>query len=316
MTTTTPTIPHIHQRKPPRFDPTLVRYSPRWFGLGAALGTIATLAVQAGGLPAAAALSAVGVAGVSYATLLEPRRPVLERVTLRLSTLPSALDGMRIGQISDSHLGHPHGHVNTQWAIHTMTKERPDMMVLTGDFVSFEHAIADLPNLFRPLQAPLGVYAVPGNHDHWEGVEHIVDCLAPLGIEFLINTSKRLTWRGGTFWLAGVDDMWFDGADLDAALAGVPADAFTLLLSHAPDLANAAAKRNIAVQFSGHTHGGHMWLPGLGSFCLPRYGTQYAIGLEQVQSMQVYVSRGLGGMPLRLGCPPEATIFTLTRAEK
>lgn len=313
MAPTTPTIRQPTGVKTRRFDPSLVRYSPRWLGAGAALGMLATLAVQWGGTPTAVALGAASVAGAAYATLFEPRRPVLERVTLRLPTLPAALEGLRIGQLSDMHLGHPHGQANTQWAVQQMGNEEPDVLVLTGDFVSFHHAIADLPALLRPLYAPLGIYAVPGNHDYWEGLDAIRAGLEPLGIEFLINTSTRLDWRGAELWLAGVDDLWHNGADLDAALAQVPPDVFTLLLAHEPDLADAAAERNVAMQLSGHTHGGHLCLPLLGSFCLPLHGTRYPVGLEQVGAMQLYVSRGLGGMPLRMGCPPEATIFTLVR---
>lgn len=299
--------------KPARFDPTLVRYSLRWLGAGAALSTLATLAVQRGGNPTATMLGIAGLAGATYATLLEPRRPVLERIILRLPTLPPALEGLRIGQLSDLHLGHVHTYANTAWAVQQMVREQPDLLVMTGDYVNFEHAVADLPHLLRPLRAPLGIYAVPGNHDHLEGLEHIQDCLAPLGVTFLINSHRRLSWRGATLWLVGVDDMWSGGADLDAALTNVPADGFKLLLVHEPDMADMAAERNVALQFSGHTHGGHLCLPLLGSFCLPLYGLRYPVGLERVGSTYVYVSRGLGGMPLRLGCPPEATIFTLTR---
>lgn len=314
MTPTTHTTQTNHTKARHPFDPTQVRYSPRWMGAGAALSTLAALAVQRGGVPALTALGAAGLAGAAYATLLEPRRPILEHVTLRLPTLPPALEGLRIGQLSDMHLGHPYTEDNTRWAVTQMIREQPDLILITGDFVSFDHAIAALPGLLRPLRAPLGIYAVPGNHDYWEGLATIQAILNPLGIDFLINTNRRLTWRNASFWLAGVDDVWDGAPDLDAALAGIPADGFTLLLSHAPDFATEAAKRNIAAQFSGHTHGGHLHLPLLGSFCLPFYGTRFPVGFEQVGAMQLYVTRGLGGMPLRLGCPPEATIFTLARA--
>lgn len=313
MTSTMPTVPRTETIKPPHFDPTLLRFSPRWLGAGAALGTLATLAVQALGPAAVATLGVTGVAGVAYATLVEPRRPVLERVTLRLPNLPPALVGLRIGQLSDMHLGKPYAYENTRWAVQQMCQEQPDLLVITGDFVSYPDPIADLPMLLRPLHAPLGVYAVPGNHDYWEGVDTICRVLEPVGIEFLINSSRQLRWRGGEFWLAGIDDVWGGTANVDVAMAPVPADAFTLLMAHAPDFADVATRYNIAVQFSGHTHGGHLCLPFLGSFCLPRYGMRYAIGHEQVGDMQLYVTRGLGGLPLRLGCPPEATIFTLVR---
>ncbi len=309
MTTSTTSIHQI--TPPPRFGLAKLKYSPRWLGAGVVLGTLSTLAVQWGGSTSVAALGVAGLAGASYATLVEPRHPILEHVTLRIPNLPPELAGLRIGQLSDLHLGHPYSHANTHWAVHQMERERPDLLLLTGDFVSTQPAIADLPDLLRPLQAPLGIYAVPGNHDYWEGLDEIITTLQPLGIEFLVNKSRVLQWGTARFWLAGVDDMWGGGTDLALALTDVPADAFTLLMAHAPDLADVAAQYNIAVQFSGHTHGGHLRLPWLGSFCLPRHGTRYAAGFEQVGSLQVYVSRGLGGRPLRLGCRPEATIFTL-----
>lgn len=314
MTATSRISRSTHSKARSPFDPTQVRYSWRWLGTGAALSSLAAVAVQQGGIGAAAAVGAAGLTGAAYATLLEPRRPVLERVSLRLPNLPPALEGLRIGQLSDLHLGHPYTEANTRWAVQQMVNERPDLLALTGDFVSFDHAIARLPELLAPLRAPLGIYAVPGNHDYWEGLDEIQAILNPLGVKFVINTHEQLSWRGQRFWLAGIDDLWDGQPDLDAALAGVPKDAFTLLLAHAPDIAPVAAQRNIALQLSGHTHGGHLWLPLLGSFCLPFHGTRYAIGFEQVETMQLYITRGLGGMPLRFGCPPEATIFTLNRA--
>ncbi|NJN66778.1 MAG: metallophosphoesterase [Chloroflexaceae bacterium] len=295
------------------------RCSWQWVGAGIGagfgVGVLATMALRQKQLrlPGLALAGFVGAGGVAYATMLEPRRPVLERVTLRLPSLPPALDGLRIGQFSDFHLGFPFTRANTQWAVRQMMDEKPDVIVLTGDFVSFRRAIPDLPALFGPLQAPLGVYAVPGNHDYWEGMDDIRASLEPAGVEFLINASRPLCWRGNEWWLAGIDDTWYGKADLAAALDGVPRGAFVVLLAHAPDIADTAAPWGVAVQLSGHTHGGHMHLPVLGKFCVPLHGLRYTSGLEQVGSMQLYVSRGLGGVPLRLNCRPEATILTLTR---
>jgi predicted MPP superfamily phosphohydrolase len=93
----------------------------------------------------------------------------------------------------------------------------------------------------------------------------------------------------------------------------VPAGAFTLLLAHSPDYVTEAAERGVDVQLSGHTHGGHLRLPLLGGFGMPRFGRRYLMGRYQVGPTALYVSRGLGGVPLRLLCPPEATIITLRR---
>jgi hypothetical protein len=195
-----------------------------------------------------------------------------------------------------------------------MIDEQPDLIVLTGDFVSKHHAIAELPELLRPLRAPLGVYAITGNHDHWEGAEEICEQLETLGIVCLLNTNRCLHWQGGSFWLAGIDDMWYGTPDLHAALAGIPDDAFRILLAHEPDFADVASLRDIPLQLSGHTHGGHIVLPLLGSPCLPHHGLRYISGLSQTGGTQVYVTRGLGGFPVRFNCPPEATILTLQTA--
>lgn len=296
-----------------RFDPTpgKVRYSPRWLGAGAGAGVLATMALAQGGLGAATAMGAAGLAGAAYALLVEPRRPQLERLTLRFPTLPAALDGLRIGQISDMHLGMRYASENSRWAVERMAEERPELLVLTGDFVSYDHAIEELPALLAPLQAPLGMFAVPGNHDYYEGVAEVRQQLEPLGVQFLLNTHRRLHWQGAELVVAGVDDPWDGRPDLRAALEGAPSEAFRLLLSHCPDMADEAATQGVQLQLSGHTHGGHLRLPGLGAFCLPRYGWRHPVGHEQIGATQLYVSRGIGGMPLRFGCPPEATIITL-----
>jgi uncharacterized protein len=304
------------QRDGRRFDPTpgKVRYSRRWLGATAAGGLLATMGVAAGGLPAAAVMATASAAGLAYATLHEPRSPRLEQVTLRLSDLPARLDGLRIGQISDMHLGMHYSFENSRWAARQMAAQRPDLLVFTGDFVSYEHAIPALPEVLSELPpAPLGSFAVPGNHDYWEGVPEIQQALATLGIELLINTSRLISVGGEGLLVAGVDDMWDGVPDLTATMAGAPRGAFRLLLAHCPDHADEAARHDVQVQLSGHTHGGHMRLPGLGSFCLPRYGWRYPIGHAQVGTTRLYVSRGLSGLPLRLGCPPEATIITLRR---
>ncbi len=288
-----------------------IQCSSRWLAAGVGTLVASGVAVAWGGLPVAATLGTLGAAGFIYTTLIEPRSPVLERVTVSVPTLPPACDGLRIGQLSDMHLGMPHARENTRWAVQQMLREQPDLIVITGDFVSFEWAIRELAGLFAPLHAPLGVYAITGNHDHWEGVQEIYAQLEPQGIRFLINDNCCIRWRGGELWLAGIDDMWYGAPDLSAALAGIPADAFTLLLAHEPDFADIAALRPVDLQLSGHTHGGHVHLPLLGAGCVPHHGVRYIDGLLYAGELPVYVSRGLGGLPVRLNCPPEATIITL-----
>lgn len=314
MQRTPSTLPAPRAREPRKLQDYLqIRLSPRWLAATAGMGTLALLALRQWGRPAAVLLGAAGAVGAAYTMLIEPRRPRLERVTVALPRLPHALEGLRIGHLSDFHLGYPHTRANVQWAVQQMQREKPDMIVLPGDLVNVAHAIDDLPALLRPLHAPLGVYVVTGNHDMWEGSGEIRTHLEPLGIEFLLNRNKRLVWQGAAFWIAGIDDIWYGTPDVEAALGTLPPDDFTLFLCHAPDYADSVAHRGIDLQLSGHTHGGQMRLPLLGWCCVPHYGLRYISGLYQVGAMQVYVSRGLGGPPLRLNCPPEATILTLAR---
>lgn len=296
-------------------EPPRVAYSRQWFAAGAAGALLGALALRAGGARAAGLLGALGALGVAYAAHVEPSRPRGRQLTLGFADLPPALEGLRVGQLSDLHLGKRYSEQNARLAVEWMRRERPDLLVITGDLVSYERAIGRIAPLLRGLSAPLGVYAVPGNHDYFEGMAAVTEALAAAGVPMLVNEHRRLSWGGGELWLVGVDDVWEGVADLDGALAGVPADGWKLLLSHSPDFVDEAAQRGIALQLSGHTHGGHLRLPLLGPFTLPRYGVRYPYGLMQVASTTLYVTGGLGGIPLRFRCPPEATIFTLRTRE-
>lgn len=300
----------------------LLQFRCSWNWIGAGIGTGFTLSMLAVAArrwkflrgPFLATVGSVGLAGAAYSTLIEPRRPVLEQVPIIIPSLPDRLDGLRIGQLSDLHLNFLHTTANTKWAVQQMHDEAPDVIVITGDFVSFSRAISRLPDLLRDLHAPLGIYAVPGNHDHWEGLDTIRAHLEPIGIRFLMNSNQRLEWNDTPFWLVGVDDAWYGQPDLDTALTDVPNDGLKILLSHSPDYADVSSHYGIALQISGHTHGGHLNLPFLGWFCVPYHGLRYISGLERVGPMLLYVTRGLGGLPMRMNCPPEATILTLRKS--
>jgi hypothetical protein len=299
------------RRIPRAMRPINLHVNPSWLAAAASAGLLGLFGLQRYGWRLGAGFGALGLLGFGHMALGEPTRPILERIELRPHGLPRALDGLRIGHISDTHLGYRYAPENLIWALEELRRERPDLIALTGDFVNFAHAIPTVGALLRGVSAPLGVYAVPGNHDHDEGLGDLEAALALAGVPLLLNENRRLQWNGGELWLIGIDDIWHDLHDLEAALAGVPEDAFTLLLAHAPDVADEAAQRRIGVQLSGHTHGGHLRLPLLGPFSLPRYGRRYVIGEYLVGTTTVYVSRGLAGAPLRLLCPPEATIITL-----
>jgi predicted MPP superfamily phosphohydrolase len=288
-------------------------YTRSWFRASAAATLVGLLGLHRFGWPLAAGLATAGAASMAYMRRFEPTHPTLERVTLRLPTLPPKLDGLRIGQISDTHLGLPFAADNLRWAVAQMRHEQPDLIGLTGDLAGLRDGIPEIAPLMSKLRAPLGVYAVPGNHDYWEGLADVQAALMLADIPLLMNEHRHLRWNGADFWLAGVDEIWDGSPNFAATLDGVPDGAFKLLLAHSPDIADNATEYGFAVQLSGHTHGGHLRLPLFGPLARPRYGVRYVMGQYQVGTMALYVSRGLGGVPLRLLCRPEATIVTLRR---
>jgi hypothetical protein len=266
-----------------------------------------------GGLPIAITLAGAGIVGAGYALAIEPRRVQLNLHELSFPNLPVGLDGLTIGQLSDLHLGHHYSFTNAYRAIDQLLSAQPEIIVLTGDLVQNRSAIRHLPNVLQRLQAPLGIYAVPGNHDYWEGMSYIATILRDHGIRLLLNRHWLVERHGARLLLAGVDDHWDGSPDLKLALGGAPEHDFRLLLAHCPDIADEAAAAGFDLQLSGHTHGGHVRFPGLGPLCLPRHGWRYDMGHFQVGRMQLFVSRGVGGLPLRFGCPPEVSLFRLRR---
>ena len=265
---------------------------------------------------------AVGAATVSgpalwwYGTVLV--RGMLEVVPVRvgLPRLPRPFAGLRVAQISDLHFGPLVGAGAVRAAVDTVLGLQPDLVVVTGDYVStLEHGEADLivQELSR-LEAPLGVFAVLGNHDHWTDPEVVADAIRRAGVTLLRNSSVRLDRSGEAIFLAGVDDVWEKKHDLGLALSDVPDDGCAILLAHEPDFADESSKDSrIALQLSGHSHGGQVRIPGRGPIRLPYLGQKYPEGLRQIGAMQQYTNRGIGVIfpPVRFNCRPEVTLFEL-----
>ncbi|MFN8540592.1 MAG: hypothetical protein U0232_24320 [Thermomicrobiales bacterium] len=161
--------------------------------------------------------------------------------------------------------------------------------------------------LLGRLRAPLGVYAILGNHDYRPGGEALAAQLAAAGPVLLRNEAVRLgAPAGDPLWVIGLDDALRGRPDFVAASARVPAGEFALLLAHEPDIADQLNSDRVGLQLSGHTHGGQVVLPGFGPPLLPALGRRYLRGLRHDSGHPVYTSRGLGAVPpyLRLNCPP------------
>ncbi len=228
--------------------------------------------------------------------------------------LPAPFDGVEILLITDVHAG---PFVSPAVLAQTFTRMRAipaDLILLGGDLVTCRaEELDDLAPALRSLAAPLGCFAVLGNHDHATGAPlEVLARARACGIDCLDNRSVVLERRGARLTLAGIDDLRQGRPDLARALRG--AEPPIVLLSHHPDVAFDAARAGVALVLSGHTHGGQVVVPGL-----PLLVRQSRHGLDagryRAGSTEVVVSRGLGvvGLPLRVGSPAEVVRLTLRR---
>lgn len=264
----------------------------------------------------AGSIGVMGFGGWKYAWDVEPWWLALERIKVPLAGLPLALEGLTIAQLSDLHWSEDvkEGHVAR--AVDMVLEAQPDLIVLTGDYVTHKaQYIADCARELARLTAPHGVYAILGNHDYWTDARVVRAGLEDVGLPVLLNANVRIPVDDADLWLAGVDDVWERHADVDRALKSIPPRAITVLLAHEPDYADQVVGRRVALQLSGHSHGGQIRLPLFGAPALPRWGRKYPYGLRRVGDMWLYTNRGVGLIQpaVRFNCRPEVTLIQLVR---
>ena len=270
--------------------------------------------------------AAAGAAALAAdSILLAPNRPVIVRRDFFLPRWPERLNGFTIALLSDFHYDPYFSRHPLHAAIPMVNDLHPDLIALTGDFVTVpflgddrKGALAAEPcaHLLRQMTAPHGLWAVLGNHDEGTDHKHVTRVLQAENIPVLANQSQPIERDGARFWLAGVNDVLSKSADLPKTLRRVPAGEAVVLLAHEPDFADHAAKFPIDLQLSGHSHGGQVRLPFLPPLFLPALARKYYWGTYQVGPLALYTNAGLGtiGVPARLNCPPEITLLTLRHA--
>lgn len=245
---------------------------------------------------------------------------------LAVANLPGAFQNFRIAQISDLHFDEFTEPFFVRRVVEHVNSLAPDLVLLTGDYVSnsplprrfAEHAMHQCADVLRGLACPQR-FAVLGNHDLILGVGIIRPILQSVSIPLLVNQYVAIERGGQRLWLSGLADPITGAPNLELAIPERP-DGPVLLMCHAPDYAdNVLARphgRLVDAMFSGHSHGGQIRLPFLGPVVLPFGGKKYVTGLYRLERMQLYVNRGIGavGIPFRLNCPPEITLFTLRNA--
>ena len=275
-----------------------------------------------GGLLGAAALAL-------YSAEIE-RHWVEERfIDVHLRGLPSALEGLRIVQLSDIHLESYTEAFFLRHVVGKINALKPDVVLLTGDFVSSGpwsiqssvKAAWECGEILSELHC-LERYAILGNHDAVVGSDDVIAALAARRIPVLKNSFLPIERPGGRMWLAGVDDPLFGQPNPDRAVPAEirhQAEEPVILMAHEPDYVDELLKREsgkaVDLVLSGHTHGGQIRIPFVGPIVLPEMGKKYVEGLFHLGATQLYVSCGIGavGVPFRFACPPELTQITLHR---
>jgi predicted MPP superfamily phosphohydrolase len=277
----------------------------------------------------AAGAATVAIATVGDGTIFAANRPQLVSIEIPLSRLPESWDGLRIAQLSDLHYDDYFSVVPLRKAIDIVNRLQPDLIVLTGDFVTAPAklsrgaranaaaaAVEPCAQLLSQLRAGLGVVAALGNHDVNTNAAHITAALQAHAVQVLQNRSIAFEREGKRLWLAGVDDVLEGKPDLKLALSPVPPAEPVVLLAHEPDWADHVARRPVDLQLSGHSHGGQIRLPIIGAPYLPPLGRKYPLGLRRIGPLVLYTNAGIGTIriPMRLNCPPEVTLITLRAA--
>ncbi len=265
-----------------------------------------------------AATGLVAVSGVgAYASLFEPFNYELTETDVFVRGLPAGFEGFRIAQLTDVHHSRIVDIGEVARVVELARGAKPDMFVLTGDYTtSRRRYIEPCAEALGRLEAPSGVWAVLGNHDHYTDAELTTRSLVRRGINVLNNANTVLRRGGDALQLAGVDDWGWGKADWGRALYGIERARPTILLSHEPRVLDMPETRGLSLIISGHTHGGQICLPLLGAPVrfIPEF--RYLRGLYERDGTQLYVSRGTGmvGLPVRLGARPEIAVLRLRRA--
>ena len=262
-------------------------------------------------------LVGLGIGAGVYGYAWERNALQIERLSVTLSGLPRSFAGTKLVHFSDVHLGHFLEPQDLQRIVDRIMAEQPDMICFTGDLVDEDTRVLALAvPILSQLQAPLGKYAVLGNHDYRAREQMAVrNAWAASGFEVLDNRNMPVTKNDEKLYIAGVDDVLHGSPNMRQALTAIPEGQTVILLAHEPDFADEAATYPVQLQLSGHSHGGQVRLPLIGHLLTPKLARKYVQGMYRVgnHSMQVYTNRGIGTtiLPVRFFCRPELTVLTL-----
>lgn len=262
------------------------------------------------------AVTGAGVGGGYYAHDIEPKWLEIKHLYISHPLIPNGFNGIKMAQFSDTHLGFQFQLNDLQAIVEKINQLDPDIVLFTGDLMDAPNEYKEqdkIPSVLNQLKAPLGKFSIYGNHDHGGyGSEIYREIMEKSNFTMLQNEWAKVSLLSTEeIYLAGVDDAALGKPDFKKATSGIPKGVFTIMLSHAPDLADTASAYDIPYQISGHSHGGQVQIPFVGALVTPPYGQKYIDGTYEIDSLTLHVNRGLGTtrLPYRFLSRPELTIY-------
>ncbi len=275
----------------------LVRKVPKWF----LLGVLAPASIY------------------YYARKIEPFLLKINRYTIPTVKMDDPCNQFKIIHFTDTHIGYNYSLEQLKKLVTTINAEHPDIICFTGDLIDNPQMFTnfnEVADILNSLHAPYGKYWVYGNHDHGGyGTDVIKQTMDSARFTLLRNQSNTIIKNNSKIQLAGLDDAILGKPSIKEALANTNSNIFTCLLVHEPDVADIVKTHPVDIQLSGHSHGGQIRLPFIGSIITPVLARKYVDGLYKLNrnKMHLFVSRGIGTtrLPFRFLCKPEVNVYTI-----
>ena len=260
-----------------------------------------------------------GMLIASYPFLIERNLILVNHYHIPVSNLPISFQDFTIVHLTDLHYGFLVPESVIQWVVNKANTLQKDIIVCTGDYVHENNSTQQIDQVWpilSQLSAPLGVYSVLGNHDHWADTERSLYWLQRSG-QNLRHKAIPLERNGNRIWLGGTGDLLEDDLLVDPIFKAAPPPDCKILLAHNPDTADTEFKTHIDLFLCGHTHGGQVRIPFYGAPILPVNNKDYSSGYIQTDKTALFISRGIGWahLPIRFNCPPEIAVLHLQKKE-